>query len=192
MLSPYSGLTTRQTYVQTAPVAAPVAVQYAQTPVVSTVTPQYAVPAVTTTTLSPSYSAPVLPTTTSVIPGVVPTAPNAISSLQYNGMQNFNLIACGNGISPNESAAIKRAAFEGLQNGANPLSNFVAKRIKELLNGDWLAVCYDRSNPKDFSLTTVRSSDFMVFIIGNVKFEICRLREGSDITQNFVGPSVIY
>lgn len=123
--------------------------------------------------------------------GFLPVQNNAISSLQYNGMNNFTLITCGNGISPQESEAIKRAAFEGLQTGANPLSNYVAKRIKELLSGDWLAVCYDVNNPKDFSLTTVRSSDFMVFVIGNIKFEICRTRERSDITQSYA-PQVYY
>ena len=177
MLNPYGQVAQRPTY---APAAA-LPPQYAQQPLV---TSQYAIPQVPPQTLTPSYSAPVLPT--------VQNLNTAVSSLQYNGMSNFTLITCGNGISANENAAIKRAAFEGLQNGSNPLSNYVAKRIKELLNGDWLAVCYEVTSPKDFSLTTVRSSDFMVFIIGNIKFEICRLREGSDITQNFVGPSAIY
>ena len=186
MLNPYGQVTQRPTYAPTAALPP----QYAQQPLVSS---QYAMPQVPPQTLTPSYSAPILPTTAPLAPGVVTKNVNtAVSSLQYNGMQNFTLITCGNGISPEENAAIKRAAFEGLQSGSNPLSNYVAKRIKELLNGDWLAVCYEFTSPKDFSLTTVRSSDFMVFVIGNVKFEICRLREGSDITQNYVQPQVMY
>ena len=180
MIRTIGTVTTRPTYVPTTSVSPQLAVPYAPTPVIPATTPAYAVQPV----LTPSYSSPVLPTTASIIPA----KSTAVSSLQYSGMTNFTLISCGNGISANESACIKRAAYEGLQSGANPLSNFVAKRIKELLNGDWLAVCYDVSNPKDFSLTTVRSSDFMVFVIGNIKFEICRLREGTDITQNFVSP----
>lgn len=180
-----------QQYAQVAQVPSTYAqVQYATASPVTQLTPATTpyVSQPTAVTLPATYQTANVVTAASYMP----VQNNAVSSLQYNGMNNFTLISCGNGISQNESACIKRAAFEGLQSGANPLSNFVAKRIKELLNGDWLAVCYDVSNPKDFSLTTVRSSDFMVFTIGNIKFEICRTREMSDITQSYGPQAQVY
>lgn len=90
---------------------------------------------------------------------------------------NFKLISVGQGIDSNEAAHIKNVCINAYQRGARPLSRFCADGIKAGVGGDWFVFISDEMQEDyNFSLTRCKGSDFMVFVIDNIKFQVCRLR----------------
>ena len=88
----------------------------------------------------------------------------------------YQQISVGEGIDMNEYNRIVQCATGVYQNGARPLSTNTANAIKQMLGGDWLVVCHPLSRPYDFTLTTVKGGDFMVFSLDQTKYQVVRLR----------------
>ena len=75
-----------------------------------------------------------------------------------------------------EYQKIVQSATQVYQMKQQPLSQYTANAIKMMLGGEWLCVCYPTTRAYDFTLTTVKGADMMVFSLDNTLFQICRIR----------------
>ena len=91
---------------------------------------------------------------------------------------NFKLLGRGTGIDEKEFYIITHSANDCLQRRCDPMSDAIVQSIKKVLGGEWM--CFSMLvNAKgfDFSLSIVTGNDFLSFIIKNVRFQVCRLRD---------------
>ena len=88
----------------------------------------------------------------------------------------YKQISVGVGIDMVEYQKIVQSATQVYQMKQQPLSQYTANAIKMMLGGEWLCVCYPTTRAYDFTLTTVKGADMMVFSLDNTLFQICRIR----------------
>ena len=88
----------------------------------------------------------------------------------------YKQISIGPGIDMNEYQKIVQSATQVYQMKQRPLSQFTANAIKMMLGGDWLVVCYPVGRTYDFSLTTVKGADIMVFSLDTTLYQVCRIK----------------
>ena len=101
---------------------------------------------------------------------------------QYNYSQSdipeFQLISRGRGIDEREFYTITHAANDALNNREDPLSDGIIRRVKQQIQGEWMAFASIASlKGFDFSLSIVAGNDFLCFTIKNFRFQVCRLRD---------------
>ena len=87
----------------------------------------------------------------------------------------YKQISVGMGIDMVEFNKIVRCALSVYQSRVSPLSTQTANSIKAILGGEWLVVCYPATKTYDFSLSTVKAADFMVFSLDNTLYQVCRI-----------------
>jgi len=87
----------------------------------------------------------------------------------------YKQISVGMGIDMVEFNKIVQCATTVYQSRVSPLSTHTANSIKAMLGGEWLVVCYPATKTYDFSLSTVKAADFMVFSLDNTLYQICRI-----------------
>ena len=109
---------------------------------------------------------------------VIPPPQPIVVSEQPSYIQgNLKLISVGNGIDSRESSTIQSVCLQAYQQRAFPLSRVCANRIKARISGDWFVFISNYGQEDfNFSLTRCKGSDFMVFIIDDKKFQVCRLK----------------
>ena len=98
----------------------------------------------------------------------------------FAGGSNFVELARGQGIDRNEYdkiIAAARKAFEESRNDTQTISYKTGKEIKNKLRGQWFVFVSEKGKKFDFSLSTVASSDYLTFTLGNTLFQVCRLKE---------------
>ena len=88
----------------------------------------------------------------------------------------YKQISIGPGIDMNEYQRIVQSATQVYQMKQRPLSQHTANAIKMMLGGDWLVVCYPVGRTYDFSLTTVKGADIMVFSLDTTLYQVCRIK----------------
>ena len=101
---------------------------------------------------------------------------------QYNYSQSdipeFQLISRGRGIDEREFYTITHAANDALNNREDPLSDGIIRRIKQQIQGEWMAFASIASlKGFDFSPSIVAGNDFLCFTIKKFRFQVCRLRD---------------
>ena len=87
----------------------------------------------------------------------------------------YKQISVGMGIDMVEFNKIVQCATTVYQSRVSPLSTHTANAIKAMLGGEWLVVCYPATKTYDFSLSTVKAADFMVFSLDNTLYQVCRI-----------------
>ena len=87
----------------------------------------------------------------------------------------YKQISVGMGIDMVEFNKIVQCATTVYQSRVSPISTHTANSIKAMLGGEWLVVCYPATKTYDFSLSTVKSGDFMAFSLDNTLFQVCRM-----------------
>ena len=87
----------------------------------------------------------------------------------------YKQISVGMGIDMVEFNKIVQCATTVYQSRVSPLSTHTANSIKAMLGGEWLVVCYPATKTYDFSLSTVKAADFMVFSLDNTLYQVCRI-----------------
>ena len=87
----------------------------------------------------------------------------------------YKQISVGMGIDMIEFNKIVQCATTVYQSRVSPLSTHTANAIKAMLGGEWLVVCYPATKTYDFSLSTVKAADFMVFSLDNTLYQVCRI-----------------
>ncbi len=96
--------------------------------------------------------------------------------MQTGGPQ-YREIARGVGIDPRELAAIKNAAIQVYRSGVRPMAKGVSEGIKQALGGEWFAFVNPAGDETyEFSLTRVKGTDFVSFVLDNTKFQVCRIK----------------
>ena len=89
----------------------------------------------------------------------------------------YREIARGVGIDPRELEAIKRVSMQVYQSGVSPMAKAVSEGIKQNLGGEWFAFVNPAGDETyEFSLTRVKGTDFVSFILDNTKFQVCRIK----------------
>ena len=89
----------------------------------------------------------------------------------------YREIARGVGIDPRELEAIKRVSMQVYQSGVKPMAKDVSEGIKQALGGEWFAFVNPAGDETyEFSLTRVKGTDFVSFVIDNTKFQVCRIK----------------
>ena len=98
-------------------------------------------------------------------------------SFQQAGQPTYKEIARGVGIDPRELDAIKRVAFQVYQSGVRPMAKDISEGIKQQLGGEWFAFVNPAGDETyEFSLTRVKGTDFVSFVLDNTKFQVCRIK----------------
>ena len=93
------------------------------------------------------------------------------------GGPQYREIARGVGIDPRELEAIKRVSMQVNQSGVQPMAKPVSEGIKQNLGGEWFAFVNPAGDETyEFSLTRVKGTDFVSFVIDNTKFQVCRIK----------------
>ena len=96
--------------------------------------------------------------------------------MQAGGPQ-YREIARGVGIDPRELEAIKRVSIQVYQSGVKPMAKAVSEGIKQNLGGEWFAFVNPAGDETyEFSLTRVKGTDFVSFVLDNTKFQVCRIK----------------
>jgi len=96
--------------------------------------------------------------------------------LQFTPPPDFKLLSRGQGIDDNEYKAIISSASNAFNARMNPLSNAVARLIKQMIGGEWFVfVCPVGVVDYDFCLSVVTGGDFLSFSINKLHFQVCRL-----------------
>ena len=96
--------------------------------------------------------------------------------LQFTPPPDFKLMSRGQGIDDNEYKAIISSASNAFNARMNPLSNAVARLIKQMIGGEWFVfVCPVGVVDYDFCLSVVTGGDFLSFSISKLHFQVCRL-----------------
>ena len=89
----------------------------------------------------------------------------------------YREIARGVGIDPREYEAIKRVSTQVYQSGVRPMAKDVSEGIKQNLGGEWFAFVNPAGDKTyEFSLTRVKGTDFVSFVLDNTKFQVCRIK----------------
>ena len=89
----------------------------------------------------------------------------------------YREIARGVGIDPRELEAIKRVSMQVYQTGVRPMAKAVSEGIKQNLGGEWFAFVNPAGDETyEFSLTRVKGTDFVSYVIGDTKFQVCRIK----------------
>ena len=89
----------------------------------------------------------------------------------------YREIARGVGIDPREYEAIRRVSTQVYTSGVKPLAKPVSEGIKQTLGGEWFAFVNPAGDETyEFSLTRVKGTDFVSFVIDNTKFQVCRIK----------------
>ena len=89
----------------------------------------------------------------------------------------YREIARGVGIDPRELEAIKRVSMQVYQSGVSPMAKAVSEGIKQNLGGEWFAFVNPAGDETyEFSLTRVKGTDFVSFVLDNTKFQVCRIK----------------
>ena len=89
----------------------------------------------------------------------------------------YREIARGVGIDPRELEAIKRVSMQVYQSGVSPMAKAVSEGIKQNLGGEWFAFVNPAGDETyEFSLTRVKGTDVVSFVIDNTKFQVCRIK----------------
>ena len=93
------------------------------------------------------------------------------------GGPQYREIARGVGIDPRELEAIKRVSIQVYQSGIKPMAKPVSEGIKQALGGEWFAFVNPAGDETyEFSLTRVKGTDFVSFVLDNTKFQVCRIK----------------
>ena len=93
------------------------------------------------------------------------------------GGPQYREIARGEGIDPRELEAIKRVSMQVYQSGVKPMAKDVSEGIKQALGGEWFAFVNPAGDETyEFSLTRVKGTDFVSFVLDNTKFQVCRIK----------------
>ncbi len=93
------------------------------------------------------------------------------------GQPVYREIARGVGIDPHEYEAIKRVSTQAYMSGIKPLAKPVSEGIKQNLGGEWFAFVNPAGDESyEFSLTRVKGTDFVSFVLDNTKFQVCRIK----------------
>ena len=93
------------------------------------------------------------------------------------GQPAYREIARGVGIDARELDAIKRVSMQVYQSGVKPMAKPVSEGIKQSLGGEWFAFFNPAGDETyEFSLTRVKGTDFVSFVIGDQKFQVCRIK----------------
>ena len=98
----------------------------------------------------------------------------------YTMQPDFSELARGQGIDKNEYDVIvsaARKAYEECKTDNQTISSRTGLEIKKNLGGQWFVFVSEKGKKFDFSLSTVASSDYLTFLLGNTLFQVCRLRE---------------
>ncbi|MCF0116554.1 MAG: hypothetical protein HUJ61_00710 [Bacilli bacterium] len=112
----------------------------------------------------------------------IPMASNISQPFPQNNFTNYRIISVGNGSLQYESSQILSICIQCYQQGAFPLSRICAESIKAKIGGDWLVFISNYcDNDYNFSLTRCKEADYVILVIGNKKFQICRLKANSQI-----------
>ncbi len=93
---------------------------------------------------------------------------------------DFVELARGKGIDIKEYDTIIEAAkraYRESRNDTQTISYKTGKEIKNILKGQWFVFVSETKKKFDFTLSTIASSDFIAFSIGETLFQVCRLRE---------------
>ncbi len=93
------------------------------------------------------------------------------------GQPVYREIARGVGIDPHEYETIKRVSTQAYMSGIKPLAKPVSEGIKQNLGGEWFAFVNPAGDESyEFSLTRVKGTDFVSFVLDNTKFQVCRIK----------------
>ena len=93
-------------------------------------------------------------------------------------IEGFKLLGRGIGIDEKEFYIITHSAQECLKKKMSPLSDAITKSIKKVLGGEWFVFSMVQdAKGFDFSLSIVTGNDFLSFLIGKFRFQVCRLRD---------------
>ena len=93
-------------------------------------------------------------------------------------IDNFKLLGRGIGIDEKEFYIITHSAADCLKKKISPLSDAIVKQIKKVLGGEWFVFSMLKdAKGFDFSLSIVTGNDFLCFLIDNIRFQVCRLRD---------------
>ena len=93
------------------------------------------------------------------------------------GQPVYREIARGVGIDLREYEAIKRVSTQAYLSGVRPLAKPVSEGIKQSLGGEWFAFVNPAGDETyEFSLTRVKGTDFVSFVLDNTKFQVCRIK----------------
>ena len=99
------------------------------------------------------------------------------SGMPVGGQPVYREIARGVGIDPREYEAIKRVSTQAYLSGVRPLAKPVSEGIKQNLGGEWFAFVNPAGDETyEFSLTRVKGTDFVSFVLDNTKFQVCRIK----------------
>ena len=100
-----------------------------------------------------------------------------VPSYAPTGLPVYREIARGVGIDPREYEAIKRVSMGVYQSGMRPMAKAVSEGIKQNLGGEWFAFVNPAGDETyEFSLTRVKGTDFVSFVLDNTKFQVCRIK----------------
>ena len=100
---------------------------------------------------------------------------NQFQQNQYK--PNLQIKTRGNGIDQNEYNTITNSCINAYSNKAYPLSTNASNNIKNTIGGEWF-VCSNPNDKKDFdfSLTSARTEDSLIFTVDTILFQVCRLK----------------
>ena len=104
--------------------------------------------------------------------------------MNYGNLGNYNqyrpnlkIIAKGYGIDQNEFNNITNSCINSYLSKAYPLSTTSSYDIRRAIGGEWFVCCSPAgSKDLDFSLTSARVDDHLIFTVDSVLFQVCRLR----------------
>ena len=93
------------------------------------------------------------------------------------GQPVYKEIARGIGIDARELDAIKKVSTQVYLSGQKPMAKAVSEGVKQNLGGEWFAFVNPAGDESyEFSLTRVKGTDFVSFVLNNTKFQICRIK----------------
>ena len=93
-------------------------------------------------------------------------------------IDDFQLLGRGIGIDEKEFYIITHSCADCLKKKISPLSDAITKQIKKVLGGEWFVFSMVQdAKGFDFSLSIVTGNDFLCFLIGKFRFQVCRLRD---------------
>ena len=90
---------------------------------------------------------------------------------------NLQVLNKGFGIDQNEYNTISNSWINAYLNKQHPLSSNASAAIKNAIGGEWF-VCSNPSDKKDFdfSLTSAKAEDSLIFTVDSILFQVCRLK----------------
>ena len=100
---------------------------------------------------------------------------------QFNQQQqykpNVQILSKGVGIDQNEYNIITNSCINAYLGKQYPLSSSSSAGIKRAIGGEWF-LCANPTDKKDFdfSLTSAKTEDSLIFSVDNILFQVCRLK----------------